>query len=208
MERFRSVMAQVLCASSPLSAKSLDEMRRLESSVQKNEVHLVVKDMGSLLSGVYNPASPIRPLHTSFRDFLTDRDRSQKWFVDPTAGHPIIALGCFRVMNAHLSFNICGLKTSYIPNRDLEPHVTESVPESLSYAACNWKDHLPNANPPSDLQNELSTFLQEKLLFWFELLSLLNCVNRAGPSLEAALECYDVSLVPYLFVSCSEPRSP
>ncbi|EJF57233.1 WD40 repeat-like protein, partial [Dichomitus squalens LYAD-421 SS1] len=193
MEQFRSVMAQMLCASSPLSVESLAEICRLATGAQEDEVNVLVKDMGSLLSGIYIKKSPIRPHHTSFRDFLTDKGRSKEWFVDLAAGHPVMALGCFRVMNNRLSFNICRLKTSHTLNRDiadLEARLSISVPQSLSYAACNWKDHLATTHPP-DLQQELSRFLRDKLLFWFELLSLLKSINRAAPSLEAALKGYD-----------------
>ncbi|EJF64990.1 WD40 repeat-like protein, partial [Dichomitus squalens LYAD-421 SS1] len=194
-ERFRSVMAQILCASSPLSIDSLDEMRRLATGGKRDEITLVVQYMGPLLSGVSSRTSPIRPLHTSFRDFLTDATRSGEWFVDLAPGHSTMVLGCFRVMNNRLLFNICRLETSYVSNRDipdLEARLSMHVPQSLSYAAGNWKDHLATTHPP-DLQQELGRFLQEKLLFWFELLSLLKCVNRAAPSLEAVLKGYNGS---------------
>ncbi|EJF55525.1 hypothetical protein DICSQDRAFT_175801 [Dichomitus squalens LYAD-421 SS1] len=119
IERFHSVMAQILCASSPLSVESLDEMRCLATGAEEDEASLILGDMGSLLSGVYDKTTPIRPHHTSFRDFLTDRDRSLKWFVDPAAGHPVMALGCFRAMNKRLSFNICRLNASYVLNHDI-----------------------------------------------------------------------------------------
>lgn len=196
--RFRSIMAQILCTSSPLSIDSLDEMRRLATGVEKDEVTLVVEYMGSLLSGVSARTSPIRPLHTSFRDFLTDKSRSKDWFVDLAAGHPLVVLGCFRIINKYLSFNICALDSSYISNRDipdLEARLTRFVPERLSYAARNWKDHLPDHHLPSDLLQELTTFSHNKLLFWLELLSLQNAVNRAAPSLEAVTQLCDVSLI-------------
>ena len=109
-----------------------------------------------------------------------------------------MALGCLRVMNKYLSFNICRLATSYVPNRrisDLEDRLTKFVPEYLSYAACNWKDHLPNIQFPIVLQQELASFLRCKLLFWLELLSLLKSVSRAAPSLEATVGRCDVSLL-------------
>ncbi|TBU26192.1 hypothetical protein BD311DRAFT_808620, partial [Dichomitus squalens] len=194
-ERFRSVMAQILCASSPLSIESLDEMRRLATGGKRDEITLVVQYMGPFLSGVSSRTSPIRPLHTSFRDFLTDAARSGEWFVDLAPGHSTMALGCFRVMNNRLLFNVCRLDTSYVSNRDipdLEARLSIHVPQSLSYAASNWKDHLATSHP-TDLQQELSRFLREKLLFWFELLSLLKCVNRAAHSLEAVLKGYNGS---------------
>ncbi|EJF58655.1 WD40 repeat-like protein [Dichomitus squalens LYAD-421 SS1] len=190
MDHFRSVMAQILCTPFPISTQLTDELRRIATGVQENKVTLIVADMGPLLSGVSTRTSPIRPLHTSFRDFLTDAARSGEWFVDLARGHSIMALGCLRVMNNRLAFNICRLETSYILNRDipdLDSRLSTYVPQSLLYAACNWNDHLATTHL-SDLQQELSMFLRERLLFWFELLGLLKCVNRAAPSLEAALK--------------------
>ncbi|EJF65001.1 hypothetical protein DICSQDRAFT_14200, partial [Dichomitus squalens LYAD-421 SS1] len=195
-ERFRSVMAQIFCASSPLSIASLDELRRLATGGKRDEITLVVQYMGPLLSGVSSRTSAIRPLHTSFRDFLTDAARSGEWFVNLTPGHSTMALGCFRVMNNRLSFNVCRLDSSYVSNRDipdLEARLFMHVPQSLSYAACNLKDHLAGTTHPPDMQQELGRFLREKLLFWFELLSLLKCVNRAAPSLEVVLKGYNDS---------------
>ena len=106
-----------------------------------------------------------------------------------------MALGCFRTMNKDLSFDICHLETPYIPNRgisDLEDRLTQFVPSRLSYAACSWKDHLPDTGLTSELQEEVATFSHENLLFWFELLSLLGSVNRAASSLEAVVELYTV----------------
>ena len=198
MARFRSVMGQVLSSSAPLSMKSLHDIRRHVTRSETDEITLILLDMGPLLSGVSSPTTPVLPLHTSFRDFLVDKTRSQEWFIDVASGHSTMALGCFRVMNYGLSFNICRLGTSYVSNcdiPDLEASCVQYIPESLSYASCNWKDHLVDPALRLDLQKELREFMQQKLLFWFELLSLLKSVNRAAPSLEAALMYFDVSLL-------------
>src|SRR6202012_3968767 len=76
MDRFRSVMAQILCAQQPLSIESLDEIRRSSGSSEKGETGLILRSMGALLDGVASHSSPIRPFHTSFRDFLTVESRS------------------------------------------------------------------------------------------------------------------------------------
>ncbi|TDL15113.1 WD40 repeat-like protein [Rickenella mellea] len=89
--RFRSVMGQVMTAFEPLSVNALAEMRyaanvdNLKSdsrSSSKNFVTSIVKFMGSLLSGVSDDFIPVRALHTSFRDFLTDPSRSGKYYVN------------------------------------------------------------------------------------------------------------------------------
>ena len=81
---------------------------------------------------------------------------------------------------------------------DLESRITQFVPASLSYAACSWRSHLPNTDLPPELWQALGDFLRDKLLFWFELLSLLKSVNLAAPALYAALKCYDVRLALHL----------
>ncbi|KIK45029.1 hypothetical protein CY34DRAFT_574316, partial [Suillus luteus UH-Slu-Lm8-n1] len=83
LARFRSVMGQILGTAEPLPLASLNAMRRHFPTQEDNfNVELVVKSMGSLLSGTTNPDSPIRPLHASFHDFLTDKPSSGEFFID------------------------------------------------------------------------------------------------------------------------------
>ncbi|KIK32150.1 hypothetical protein CY34DRAFT_19251, partial [Suillus luteus UH-Slu-Lm8-n1] len=77
LARFRSVMGQILGTAEPLPLTSLNAMRRHFPTKEDHfDVELVVNSMGSLLSGTTNPDSPIRPLHASFHDFLTDKPSS------------------------------------------------------------------------------------------------------------------------------------
>jgi hypothetical protein len=83
LARFRSVMEQILGTAEPLPLASLNAMRHHFPTREDNfDVGLVVKNMGSLLSGTTNPDSPIRPLHASFHDFLTDKPSSGEFFID------------------------------------------------------------------------------------------------------------------------------
>jgi hypothetical protein len=185
---FCSVMAQILSSSVPLSIDTLDELRRAGTSRDRDEVASVVQHMGALLSGVVDRSKPVRPLHTSFRDFLQEETRSGKWHVRTQDGDPIMALGSFRIMQRLLRFNICGLESSYARNEDvvdLPARIERAVPPSLAYAACRWKDHLTSSS--LELSNATREFLLGKLIFWFELLGLLGHIKRAASSLEAIL---------------------
>ena len=104
--RFRDVMAVVLALREPLSIKSLSAL-----SIPQLNVQDIIKPLASLLDGVLDDEKLIRPLHTSFRDFLLDKDRSSIFHVDIQSQHSLrlgrALLACMRTM---LRFNICDLK--------------------------------------------------------------------------------------------------
>ncbi|KAG1872166.1 hypothetical protein F4604DRAFT_1955676 [Suillus subluteus] len=76
-------MGQILATTEPLPLASLNATRRHFPTPEDNfNVELVVKSMGSLLSGTTNPDSPIQLVHTSFHDCLTDKASSGEFFID------------------------------------------------------------------------------------------------------------------------------
>ena len=72
--------------------------------------------MGALLSGTTDSSVMIQPLHASFSEFLTDKDRSGEFFIDLSYIHKDLAGASLGVMQDGLKFNICQLSTSYLPN--------------------------------------------------------------------------------------------
>ncbi|KAG6331168.1 hypothetical protein ID866_7923 [Astraeus odoratus] len=83
LDVFRSVMRQVICTLEPLPATSLTTMR---FKFPHEEDHydiggVMLCYMGSLLAGATDSLTPIRPLHASFYDFLTDENRSHRFFI-------------------------------------------------------------------------------------------------------------------------------
>ena len=198
---FKSVMGQILATFEPISVNTLTELRDStqpagtmendrESISSLASVPSVVQYMGSLLSGVDDPSVPLRSLHTSFRDFLTSKERGQHFYVD-AIHHPTLAFACLRVMNSALRFNICDLETSYKRNKDmhdLEQRVQKNIPPQLSYACRFWAEHLRLSPYDEKLREELESLLFKNLIFWFEVLSLLQAIGRAATSLTSVLE--------------------
>jgi hypothetical protein len=114
-----TLMGQILGTTEPLPLASLNAMRRNFPMQEDNfDVELVITSMGSLLSGTSNPDSPIRPLHASFRDFLTDEASSREFFIDLSRVQRDLAFASLRVMEHSPRFNICDLKSSYLPNSE------------------------------------------------------------------------------------------
>src|ERR1700679_2522085 len=117
MSRFKSVMGRILATKEPLSISAHSELR--DDDDPPDLVELVVQFLGSLLSGVSQDGVPVRALHTSFVDFLTDKSRSKSYYVNPSQYNRSLALSSLRAMKSGLQFNICGLEPSHCRNTDV-----------------------------------------------------------------------------------------
>ncbi|KAF8815811.1 WD40 repeat-like protein [Phlegmacium glaucopus] len=189
--RFQSVMGQLLAAFEPLSISSLTALRQypLDDPDDDDSVVVIVRQLGSLLSNVTlaDQTLPIVPLHTSFRDFLTDKKMADSFYhIDLGQAHRQLAHSCLGLMLHDLQFNICKLESSHLPNSkipDLDTRINAYIPPALFYACCFWDDHLERLGFEQDLLVKLRSLFEEKFLFWLEVLSLKNFVAYATPAL-------------------------
>jgi len=200
LKRFKSAMAQILGTMEPLPLSALDSMRRHfvdGDNWEGTSVSSIIGPMGALLSGTTDPSTTIRPLHASFPEFLTDRDRSGEFFIDVPPIHNHLAFACLGVMNKKLRFNICGLPSSYLRNAevpDLDQRVKISIPPELMYSCQFWVDHVQNVpfSPPlAEIIRRL--FNDERLLFWFEVLAVLKKLNTGSAALTSLIRWTMVS---------------
>ncbi len=150
----------------------------------------MLRRLGSLLSNVNSSdeSLPVIPLHTSFRDFLTNKEKSGHFFVSLREAHRQLAHSCLGLLLKDLKFNICNLESSYLANKDVEDlrsRVLKHVPPALLYASRFWDDHLERIDFETDLFVQLRTFFENKFLFWLEALSLTSNVGLASPALSA-----------------------
>ena len=191
LKRFESVMAQILGTKEPLCLGSLTSMRSHFKDLADIKIHRILAPMAALLSGAIDPSVPIRPLHASFADFLTDRDRSHEFFIDIHHIHNDLAFASLGVMK-ELRFNICDLPSSYLSNSqvlDLDDRVKKCIPAEMAYSCRFWTDHVRDTSFNSALAEEVRVFFNhERLLFWFETLSLLNVVNTCAGSLSSIIQ--------------------
>jgi hypothetical protein len=193
---FRSVVGQLITSIEPLCIRSLTTLRRhVDAGAADDDdddhddddggaVLILLRRLGSLLSNVYSSDEnlPIIPLHTSFRDFLTNQEKSGEFWVDLHDAHRQLAHSCLGLLLNNLKFNICNLETSYLANKDvadLKSRIDEHIPPALFYACLFWDDHLEHIGFETDLYGKLRTFFEMKLLFWLEALSLMNNMGLA-----------------------------
>jgi hypothetical protein len=100
MNRFTLIMGRILAAKEPLSMVSLSKLH--SDNEQPNIVELVMRPLASLLSGITQTDIVVRPLHASFSDFLTHKERSGQFHVELAPQHRNLALASWRVMKAEL----------------------------------------------------------------------------------------------------------
>ena len=165
-------MAVILALNEPLSLASLSALFGVGLKVRE-----IIKPLGSLLDGVHDEDKPIRPLHTSFRDFLLD-ERSLAFHIRILPHHSLspgrTLLACMRDM---LQFNICNLKDSRLWNiavPNLSDQVNKAIPPHLSYSCRYWMDHLQHASGTPELLTEITLFFKDFFPYWLEAISLLS----------------------------------
>ena len=194
---FRSVVGQLITSLEPLTFRSLITLRRHASYNKRSDaaVTALLRRLGSLLSNVNSSDNslPIIPLHTSFRDFLTNEDKSGDFYVGVRDAHDQLADSCLNLLLDPLDglkFNICRLETSYLANDDVEDLITrvdQHIPPALLYSCRFWGDHLKHTDFKMDLFRKVETFFKEKLLFWLEALSLTRNTGLATSAFAALI---------------------
>jgi len=187
---FRSVVGQLITAFEPLSIRSLIKLRGHASNGNDDadSVVTMLRRLGSLFSNVNSPDGtlPIVPLHTSFRDFLINKEKSGDFSIVLWDAHYALAHSCLGLVHRDLRFNICSIESSYLANKDIQglgARVAKHLPPTLLYACRFYDDHLEHLNFETDLFRKLRAFFEKKLLFWLEALSLTSNVHLALPAL-------------------------
>ena len=189
---FRSVVGQLIASFEPLSFRSLIALRAHTSNDDDDAdaVVTMLGRLGSLFSNVNVADStlPIVPLHTSFRDFLINKEKSGDFFIVLRDAHHGLAHSCLGLLLRDLRFNICDIESSYLANndiQDLEARIAKHLPPTLSYACCFYDDHLNHIGIETGLFCKLQTFFETKFLFWLEALSLTGNMRLALPALSS-----------------------
>ncbi len=186
------MVGQLITALEPLSIRSLTTLRGLafNGNDDADSVVMLLRRLGSLFSNVTlsDNTLPIVPLHTSFRDFLINKEKSGDFSIVLRDAHYELAHSCLGLMLRDLRFNICNIESSHLANKDiqgLEARVAKHLPPALLYACRFYDDHLEHLGFETGLFGKLRAFLKTKFLFWLEDLSLIGDMRLALPALSS-----------------------
>ncbi|TDL26586.1 hypothetical protein BD410DRAFT_783658 [Rickenella mellea] len=163
-KQFDQVFSTILLVRRPLSITHVGHLLRLPAKVIVDELLQVQ----SIVRIPDDNSKPVQLMHTSLRDFLTTKQRSGNFFIDPLTRHAAITFDCLMVIKE-------GPEPKLIWEGEVE-----------LYACYNWYQHLlegtksvPLDSLPGKLISSLKNF-QSKLTFdtWRH-----STVNRASSAL-------------------------
>ena len=178
--RFKLIVGAVLMVFYPLSRKTLSEL--FKNCGTPSHISNALRSLHSLLLVPDSEADPIRSFHKSFPDFLTDptRCKDDRFFVDPLFYHIDVLFSCLNLMRERLRKNICDLDgcPPLSDVRDLPDRREAYIGGALEYACQFWTKHLsavPSSGPHVErVKAEIDEFFTTHLLFWIEVLSLVE----------------------------------
>jgi len=192
----RSVLGAVILAINPLSPSTIATLLRFDVE----DVPPLLSSVNSLLVLQEDANHPVQPFHKSFPDFITDPTRctNQRFYLSPPCHHLELLVGCLKLMNLKLEKNMCQLPDAVANSdvSDLKERVDTYIDPALQYACVSWHTHLlgvdvtPDSAPRITLT--LHRFLEEKFLFWLEVLSVLCTVKNAVNALQATIDWLEV----------------
>ncbi|KAG9078367.1 hypothetical protein FS749_009599 [Ceratobasidium sp. UAMH 11750] len=178
VENIKLMLYTVLCAREPMTIGNLTHLLRLGSPYEARQA---IEPLRPVLH-VSNIGETVSTLHMSFPDYMRDRERSGRFWCDETTHHELIAERCFDIMRDLLRFNICGLESSFVLDKDVHNfsnRVEMAIPPHLSYACRYWCEHLVLSRNINVHAPRIEEFLSNLVLFWIEAMSLKRCIGLA-----------------------------
>ena len=116
-DQLHFVVGSIVLALRPLPRASLAEILEMTPA----DIWVFLTHLHSVLIVPESELEPIRILHKSFADFITDKERCPdvRHFVDAPPHHSILGIHCLKLMNMRLMKNICNLPR-YAMNHDIK----------------------------------------------------------------------------------------
>ncbi|KAF7976987.1 hypothetical protein HWV62_4902 [Athelia sp. TMB] len=190
------VIGTIMALKRPLSLAALRALH--DGSLDLGAEHLLQR-FGSVLTGFRDVHQPIRILHLSFHEFVTDHaahnDSTKQFYLSERWHSGRLAELCVKTLNRELAEPISG--TGYLArDEDDAPGIPEisGASEQLVYGCAHWPSHLQDVETPQTIQAHIITLLSRHLVTWMEVvaatdvfhgsLQIKQWVQRRAPELE------------------------
>ena len=199
------VLSAVILTVNPLSPSAIATLLGLNTE----DVFVSLSSIHSLLILQDDVDHPVQPFHKSFPDFIIDPARcvNKRFLISPPDHHMELLVGCLELMNLRLEKNMCKLPDAIANSEvnDLQERTEKYLDHGLQYASRSWHKHLAGTAPTHTLKVTpiLHQFLEEKFLFWLEVLSVLSATREAVDALETAAKWLNVC---QFFTHCLFPK--
>ncbi|KAF7351988.1 WD-REPEATS-REGION domain-containing protein [Mycena venus] len=178
------ILSTVIQLLEPLGLQSLAVLFKMPV----DDVRAILSPLSAVILLPEDLDNGVQIIHLSFREFMSSAiQETRPDLLCGTADQRYaLASNLLENLNRELRFNICELPTSYLRNSevpDLPWRMEKYIPQHLHYCCRFWANHLAETHWNSPLSHLAATFLQEKFLFWLEVLSLLGTVGGASHAL-------------------------
>lgn len=168
---------------------SMADMERLAGRT-RDSVRIALMHLHSVISVPTSPSQGSPEVHhPSFADFLCDRNRckDERFFIDVEEHQRRLAVMCFDRLAASLSQRFPHHQDPAVPNsdvKDLQEEIKSNFLPDIQYACRHWAPHLSrvaraSATGDSEVMRALDQFLQKRLIWWIEAMSLLGGLKDA-----------------------------
>ena len=183
-DRFKQIVGSIVTLSDILSVSALANLLNIPTE----SVELALGNLHSVLDIPSDAEAPIRLLHPSFHDFVSDEGRCEdlRFHVEKASLHSRLLISCLRVMSMGLKRNVCNLQMpGSSPHEVQRETLFRLLPRHVQYACQYWVEHLAGAR--SEQWSHLGLcdggivheFFQRYYLYWLEAMSLLSKVSDA-----------------------------
>ncbi|KAI1177260.1 hypothetical protein F4777DRAFT_542357 [Nemania sp. FL0916] len=182
LELFKRVVGSIVLLEFPLSVQALAQLL----DMPENEINNHLDYLHSVLNVPSSPKLPVRLLHLSFRDFLTDPLKCGKnpFWIDEKESHWQLATYCIRVMEEELHQDMCELRWPATSTASINPKtISNKLSPTVQYACHYWVSHVEQSWRPLVDDDQVHRFLQKHFLHWLEALSLIKMTSEFKPNL-------------------------
>jgi hypothetical protein len=191
--RLRLILGAIVFCQTPLTPSAFASFL----AVDIHNLMIVLHRLSAILLPVMN--EPVRLFHPSFPEFIVDAARciDLRFRLDPDESHAVLAARCLIIMNNQLKQDICDIRDPTRTNStvsDLPERLERRVSPELRYAAIYWIHHVTSASvATADVFDALTTFCDDHILHWLELLSLFKQLRVASKGLPGLLRWVEAS---------------
>ena len=193
--KVRSTLGAVILVTNPLSPSAIAALLGSDPG----DIFSLLSSMHSLLILQEDIDHPVQPFHKSFPDFIVNPAQctNPRFCISTPGQHAELLVGCLELMNQQLKKNLCELPDG-VTNaevQDLKQRTEQHISKALEYACKSWHKHLDDtiSTEKPKITDILQQFLEEKFLFWLEVLSVLGATREAVNALEKTEKWLDVS---------------
>ncbi|KLO09471.1 hypothetical protein SCHPADRAFT_1000213 [Schizopora paradoxa] len=137
------------------------------------------------LKAVLHVDGVIRVHHPSFLDFIESNSHPERFHYPNKKLNAKMMERCLKGLSEHLEFNICGLETSYLANKDVQElgfKIQHRISPLLIYSCLYWVEHLQESGEllEEPIKHVIYDFITSpKCFLWLEIFSLLELVSQA-----------------------------